>query len=122
MNELKTDRRRFVVKTAAILLGSMLIPVTARRAAGAGNGAMKMGGMPMMGEGGVEGYIMNTSVTNHCGTCEYWGGPRRLSADGKTLTISGLGWCNNPDSPNYRKQTTPDHGPMSTWCKWRALS
>lgn len=125
MNELKTDRRGFVIKSAALLLGSVLVPATVRRAAAEDKNAMKMGGMPMsdsMGEGGTDGYVMSTTAKNRCSTCEFWGGPRRVSADGRTLTTTGLGWCNNPDSPNYRKQTSPDHGPMSTWRKWRALS
>jgi hypothetical protein len=77
--------------------------------------------MGAMGHGEAGGYVMATGIAKHCGTCEFWGGPRRISQDGKTITITGLGWCNNPKSPNYQKITTPDHGPMDTWRKWGAL-
>ena len=68
----------------------------------------------MLGRGGSDGYIMDASVKLHCGTCEFWGGPRRVLEDSKTLTITALGWCNNPASPNYQKMTSPEHGPMDT--------
>jgi hypothetical protein len=32
-----------------------------------------------------------------------------------------LGWCNNPQSPNYQKTTGPEHGPMGVWKKWELM-
>lgn len=83
-------------------------------------GPMGMGATAM-GHGASDGYVIESSLKKHCGTCEFWGGPRRVAESGKTITITGLGWCNNPASPNYQKQTSPDHGPMSTWKKWQVL-
>jgi hypothetical protein len=73
------------------------------------------------GKGGSDGYLMNSDTTQRCGTCVFWGGPRRVSHDGKTITVTGLGWCNNPQSPNYEKMTSPDFGPMSHWKKWPVI-
>jgi hypothetical protein len=56
-----------------------------------------------------------------CATCEFWGGPRRLARDGKTVTMTGFGWCNNPQSQNYQKMTSPEHGPMAVWKKWQLI-
>jgi hypothetical protein len=64
---------------------------------------------------------MDSAVSKHCATCEFWGGPRRLSSDRKTITLKALGWRNNPDSLNFQKLTSPDHGPMDAWEKWRPL-
>jgi hypothetical protein len=118
MSEVKPDRRGFLVKSAAVLAASALGTTILRSLA---RGQEHMGAMGMMGHGEADGYVMPTSIGQHCGTCEFWGGPRRISPDGKTITTTGLGWCNNPSSPNYRKMTTPDHGPMDTWKKWGAL-
>ncbi len=115
MNEVKSDRRGFLVKSAAVVAGSVLgtaiLPSLARG----------QGHMGAMGHGEADGYVMATATVKRCGTCEFWGGPRRISSDGKTITFTGLGWCNNPTSPNYQKMTTPDHGLMDTWRKWGAL-
>lgn len=75
----------------------------------------------MLGMGDSDGYLMSAKLTQHCATCEFWGGERRLSEDRGSLTVMGLGWCNNPKSPNYRKRTSPEHGPMDVWQKWGAL-
>jgi len=66
-------------------------------------------------------FVISTETTKHCGTCEFSGGPRRLFADKKSLSITGLGCCNNLKNPMFRDVTTPDHGPMDTWRKWGAL-
>jgi hypothetical protein len=115
VNEVKPHRRAFLVKSAALVAGSVLGSTVLRSIA---RGQDNMGAM---GHGEAGGYVMPTGIDRHCGTCEFWGGPRRISSDGKTITFSGLGWCNNPKSPNYQKMTTPDHGPMDTWRKWGPL-
>jgi hypothetical protein len=116
MKGIKTDRRAFIIKTVTSAAGSVLAaaiigPAIVAEAAGGG----------MLGHGGTDGYVLGSAVTQHCGTCEFWGGPRRLSKDRKSITVSGLGWCNNPDSPNYEKMTSPETGPMTTWKKWSLL-
>jgi len=75
----------------------------------------------VFGHGGSDGYVMNSKVENHCATCEFWGGQRRVSEDGSEILVGGLGWCNNRESPNYRKLTSPEHGPMEMWRKWSVL-
>ncbi len=112
MNE-QMERRAFLMATGALAAGSLLTVSAAGRAVAAEHAAM--------GHGGVDGYVMDSTVEQHCATCEFWGGPRRLAADGKTITVTGLGWCNNPQSGNYQKLTSPEHGPMAVWKKWSLL-
>lgn len=110
------DRRWFIghgLGVAAGVVGSALgSPARADQHTGhAGTG----------GHGGPDGYVLGADLAQHCATCEYWGGQRRLAADGKTLTVMGLGWCNNPGSPNHQMLTSPEHGPMDVWRRWAAL-
>jgi hypothetical protein len=116
MADFRADRRAFLRKGGAMAAGSMLAAGLAGHAAAAEHEHEKM--ETMMGHGGTDGYELDSSVTQRCGTCEFWGAPRRLSEDGKTVTITGLGWCNNPKSRNYQKMTSPEHGPMAVWRKW----
>jgi len=39
------------------------------------------------------------------------------------VIAQSMGWCNNPDSRNYRKLTMPDYRmeKVGTWTKWAAL-
>jgi hypothetical protein len=120
MSEPKNDRRTFILKACAAMAGVVAAPAIIGAVVDAG--AQEMGHGMMMGAGGSAGYIMNASIKQRCGTCEFWGGPRCVSLDRKALTITGLGWCNNSASPNYRKVTSPDHGPMDTWSKWSVLA
>jgi hypothetical protein len=120
MSEPRNDRRAFILKACAVMTGVVVGPAIIGTVVDAS--AQEMGHEMTMGRGGSDGYIMGASVKQHCGTCEFWGGPRRLSEDKKDLTITGLGWCNNPASPNYQKLTSPDHGPMDTWRKWSVLA
>jgi len=55
-----------------------------------------------------------------CATCLFWGGVRKISKDGKSITADGKGWCNNPKSPAYQKETKPTQG-SPEWVKWDAL-
>jgi hypothetical protein len=67
---------------------------------------------------------LSSTTAGKCGTCEFWGGVRKISADGSTVTFESAvatGWCNNPKSPNYHKRTVPEMGPMPMWRKWGAL-
>ncbi len=113
MKTTRTDRRAFLRSTGAVAAASLLAGPFAGRVAGMEHAAM--------GHGATDGYVMPSTVTKHCATCEFWGGPRRLSPDGKSITVTGLGWCNNPSSGNYQKLTSPEHGPMEVWKKWSLL-
>ena len=118
MSETKFGRRPFIQKTcmltAAALVGPTVIGAALDATAQENHGTMP-------GHGGTDGYIMDSSVKGRCGTCDFWGGPRRVSEDGKTLTITGLGWCNNPKCPNHQKLTSPDHDCTGIWRKWSVL-
>jgi hypothetical protein len=114
MKKVLSDRRTFVQRTCAMAAGTMLAGPLIGRAMGAEHEAA-------LGRGGTDGYIMDSTVAKHCATCEFWGGPRRLSPDRKSITVTGLGWCNNPASPNYQKLTSPEHGPMDVWKRWQLL-
>jgi len=116
MMDLKVERRALLLKTCAVAAGSVLAASIVRPAVAAEGKEAEM-----MGQGGTDGYVMNSSVAQRCATCEFWGGPRRLAQDGKTITITGLGWCNNPQSANYQKMTSPEHGPMAVWKKWQLI-
>lgn len=56
-----------------------------------------------------------------CATCNFWGGTRQLSSDGRFVLASGTGLCQNPKSPAYKKQTKPDQG-APVWTRWEAIT
>ena len=117
MRDVNVERRAFLLKTCTVAAGSVLAAGYGRAVAAEQEGKA----MDMMGQGGADGYVMPSSVAQRCATCEFWGGPRRLAQDGKTITVTGLGWCNNPQSPDYQKMTSPEHGPMTVWKKWQLI-
>ena len=85
--------------------------------------AIGVGALPAAAEGGPA-FTMSAAVKSRCATCTYWGGVRKLSKDGETLSFESrgaTGWCNNPDSLNYHTLTPPETGPMASWKKWEAL-
>jgi hypothetical protein len=108
------SRRTFVQQTCAIATGAMFAGPLVASAVAEEHGAA-------LGRGGTDGYVMDSTVTQRCATCEFWGGARRLSLDRKSITVTGLGWCNNSASANYQKLTSPEHGPMEVWKKWQLL-
>ena len=67
-------------------------------------------------------FEMESDTEGKCATCNYWGGIRKLSKDGKTVISQSLGYCNNPKSHNYHKTTTPETGPMKAWSKWSVIA
>lgn len=109
------ERRAFLGKGAGMLVAGALGGVAVNAVAGphSNHAAMSMGNENVFG--------MSASTGGKCGTCAFWGGKRRLSRDGKVVEIDGLGWCNNPDSHNYQKVTSPDSGPMPGWKKWERI-
>ncbi|OQW94123.1 MAG: hypothetical protein BWK79_07490 [Beggiatoa sp. IS2] len=104
--ELDHHRRHFMRRTTQLAvggaLGSLLIGVHA-------------------GETDKGVYETSTDTEGKCATCEFWGGIRKVSKDGKILIAQSVGWCNNPESHNYHNLTTPDTGPMPLWRKWGIL-
>ncbi len=105
MSKTDTNRRQFLGKTGKIVtataFGGMLTATTA-------NAGLK--------------FEMSSDTEGKCATCKFWGGIRKLSKDGKTVSAQSLGYCNNPGSHNYHKTTTPETGPMKKWEKWGAIS
>jgi hypothetical protein len=78
MNEVNTNRRSFLVKGAAVIVGSVLGLATPRSIA-------RGESMGAMGHGEAGGYVMARDISKHCGTCEFWGGPQQISSDEKTI-------------------------------------
>lgn len=113
MDIASNGRRTFIRSAGAVAAASLFGGRYLRQAAASDHA--------MTGRGGADGYVVEAALTRHCATCEFWGGPRRVSADGTSITVTGLGWCNNPKSPNHQKLTSPDHGPMDAWKKWSVL-
>ena len=121
------DRRKFIFRTTQAVAGTVL-------AAGAIS-SIASDPTPVVDDAGVSSpvvdnvldnsdpsFVMNSMTPNVCGTCQYWGAQRRVSEDGKSVTIDSLGWCNNRKSPNFRKTTGPQTGPMKVWEQWAALT
>ena len=73
--------------------------------------------------GSGDGKAIDASAKDTCGTCQYWGGMRKISKDKTMIKAQSMGWCNNPDSMNYQKLTSADHIMKKTgmWKKWAAL-
>ena len=72
----------------------------------------------------ADGWKLDADAKFRCGTCQFWGGMRKISDDKKQVAAVSLGWCNNPASPMYRALTTADHEMTKpgVWIKWGALS
>jgi len=63
---------------------------------------------------------VDVSATGKCATCAYWGGERRVDPGRGVVEAGDKGYCNNPQSPAYQKQTRPTQG-APVWEKWPAL-
>jgi anaerobic selenocysteine-containing dehydrogenase len=98
----KLGRRSFVRRTGQLALGGLL------------------GGVVLEAHAD-KGFTMDSATEGQCATCRFWGGIRKVSEDGKSITTQSLGWCNNPKSMSFQKMTPPDFGPMKSWTKWEAL-
>ncbi len=120
MSEIEIGRRPFMLKTCAIMAGAIAGPAVVGATVKAA--ADEHHHETMMGHSGADGYVMPASAAK-CGTCDFWGGPRRVSKDGKTVTFTGLGWCNNAKCPGFREMMGPDHMCQEGTCsrKWAAL-
>jgi anaerobic selenocysteine-containing dehydrogenase len=104
MDNSKINRREFLGKTSALF--------TVAAIGGVASSSAKAGFH----------FEMDSNTEGQCATCKYWGGIRKLSKDGKTVSAQSLGYCNNPESYNYQKTTSPETGPMKKWSKWGAIS
>ncbi|MDD5299760.1 MAG: hypothetical protein PHD65_04610 [Gallionella sp.] len=72
----------------------------------------------------ADGWKLDADTKFRCGTCQFWGGMRKVADDKKQVVAVSLGWCNNPASPMYRALTAADHEMTKpgVWTKWGALS
>ncbi len=71
----------------------------------------------------ADGWKLATDTKSQCGTCQFWGGMRKITDDKQELVAVGLGWCNNSDCPNYHAMTAAVHEAAghNCWTKWGAL-
>lgn len=103
-------RRTFILRTGQVLVG----------------GALSSAAITTRAEDATEAidafYEMSADTQAKCATCEYWGGIRKISRDGKAVLTQSLGWCNNPKSAHYNTLTTPETGPMKSWRRWQVLT
>ena len=109
------SRRNFLATSGKLLVGSIALGSIA--AHGDEEHAQ-------MHQSGGDGLAVDAASKDMCATCQFWGGMRKISDDGKQVIAQSMGWCNNPDSPNHQKLTAADH-PMKkpgVWKKWPALS
>lgn len=107
-----SSRRNFLVNSAKLLAGASVI------------GAMSNVSAEESKSGLVgNGIRVDAAAKDTCGTCMYWGGMRKTSADKKQVIAQSMGWCNNPDSMNYQKLTPADHvmKKPGMWKKWAVL-
>lgn len=103
------DRRNILKKGGALLTAGLLGGVASQ--AMAGEHRYKQ----------MRAFAVDAGKEGVCATCRFWGGIRRAAEDKKTVYCESLGWCNNPESHNYQRTTTPITGPMKSWRKWEAL-
>ena len=108
------SRRRFLASSGRLLLSSVALGSIAAHAADE---------HAQMHGGRGDGLAIDASAENRCGTCQFWGGMRKISDDKKEVIAQSMGWCNNPDSPNHQKLTAADHEMKKPgiWKKWPAL-
>ena len=118
MSEILLGRRPFVLKTCAMVAGAIAGPAVIGSSVEAT--AQEHDHEKMMGSSGADGYVL-PAATKQCGACDFWGGPRRVSKDGKSITFTGLGWCNNAKCHDFQGMSGPDHGCGTCWRKWGAL-
>jgi hypothetical protein len=74
-------RRGFLATAGKLALGVAVLGSTVADA-----------GEPHAHAGGGDGIALETSATNRCATCDFWGGMRKLALGGKLLTTQSMGW------------------------------
>jgi hypothetical protein len=108
------SRRNFLTSAGTLLASTVTLGSIAAYAAEAHT--------QMQGASG-DGLAVDATSKNMCGTCQFWGGMRKISDNKSEVIAQSMGWCNNPDSPNYQKLTAADHlmNKPGIWKKWPAL-
>ena len=86
-----SSRRDFLSTSVKLIAGSAVISAT---------GVFAGSHEHQHGNAG-DGMIVDASAKDTCGTCQYWGGMRKVSKDKANVITQSMGWCNNPDSMNY---------------------
>lgn len=106
------SRRRFLANSGKLLIGSIALGSLATHASEEHEHG-----------GSGHGLVIDAQSENNCGTCQFWGGMRKISDDRKSVIAQSMGWCNNPDSPNHQKLTAADHQMKKPgiWTKWPAI-
>jgi hypothetical protein len=106
------SRRNFLASSGTFLLGAVALGPMAGYA-----------GEEHAQAGAGQGHRVDAKSQNTCVTCRFWGGMRKVSKDKTEVVAQSMGWCNNPDSPNYQKLTMADHQmeKVGVWKKWAAL-
>jgi len=108
------SRRSFLATSGKLLVSTVALGSIAAHAAQAHE---------QMHGGPGDGLAVDAASRDICGTCQFWGGMRKISEDKKQVIAQSMGWCNNPDSPNHQKLTPADHQMKKpgVWKKWPAL-
>jgi len=60
----------------------------------------------------------------HCASCAFWGGPRDITADSKSIRCARSndeGICNNAKSSFKKKNKLADYSSCNHYTKWQAL-
>jgi len=121
MSDTEIGRRPFFLRTFTAVAGAFVAPAVMGTAINAV--AQEHHRDKMMSHVGGDGFTLPAS-TKQCGACDNWGGPRRISRDRKTITFTGLGWCNNEKCPDYQTMSGPEHicpERPPCWRKWGSL-
>jgi hypothetical protein len=106
------SRRKFLATSGKLIVGTVAL------------GSMAAHAAEEHAHGGPgHGLPIDAGSENVCATCQFWGGMRKISEDKKEVITQSMGWCNNPNSPNYQKLTAADHQmqKQGIWTKWPAL-
>jgi hypothetical protein len=108
------SRRKFLTDSGKLILGTVAFSSLAVQAAEHEH---------HMHMGSGDGHAVDANAKELCGTCQFWGGMRKISQDKQQVIVQSMGWCNNPDSPNHLKLTPADHQMKKPgiWKKWPAL-
>ena len=108
------SRRNFLTTAGTLLVGTATLGSIAAYAAEEDAPMHKASG---------DGLALDAASRNMCGTCQFWGGMRKISEDKKEVIVQSMDWCNNPDSPDHQKLTAADHqmNKPGIWKKWPAL-
>lgn len=108
------SRRHFLATSGKLFVGTVAFGSLAAHASE---------GQGHMHGGSGNGLVVDAMAKDTCATCQFWGGMRKISKDKTQVIAQSMGWCNNPDSPDYNELTMADHNMKKPdiWKKWPAL-